>query len=264
MNEMINLTTSRRIRSPAGLSLLELLVVLTILIALGGIVVSTLPNMLRRTQVATAAANIPAIEASIRRTALLKQGEIGNRFDSLVTGTGGLDGEVASYIGGAENFEATILTPSELEALHQIGVTELVPADRQAENATFGSHDQAPVALGAGSKVCRISPGFAPVLQREGWNLEPVEGASYLVFGLGEQSSLVGAGPQAVFSEAPIHFSDDRLRSPETMYTRYMLIVEVQSKSDSNSVARFIGAAIPGKDGLHHISRELENHYSNQ
>ena len=48
-------TSRNRVR--AGLSLLELLVVLTILIALGGIVVSTLPGMLKRTQVATAAAN---------------------------------------------------------------------------------------------------------------------------------------------------------------------------------------------------------------
>ncbi len=67
-------THSTRPTDRSGLSLLELLVVLTILIALGGIVVSTLPGMLKRTQVATAASNIPEIDATIRRTSLLSQG----------------------------------------------------------------------------------------------------------------------------------------------------------------------------------------------
>ncbi|MDB4380240.1 hypothetical protein N9Z70_02510, partial [Mariniblastus sp.] len=96
-----------RLTVRTGLSLLELLVVLTILIALGGIVVSTLPGMLKRTQVATAASNIPEIDATIRRTSMLSQGKIGNRFDALVAGSDSLDGNIPSYIGGAEIFETT-------------------------------------------------------------------------------------------------------------------------------------------------------------
>ena len=68
---------------------------------------------------------------------------------------------------------------------------------------------------------------IAPTLLRDNWNLEPVEGARYLVFGLGEQCTLVGAGPQAAFSETPVHFSDDRLQSPENMYARYLILVEL-------------------------------------
>ena len=60
-----------------GLTLLELLVVLTILIALGGIVVASLPGLLERTQAATAAANVPEIDAAIKRNLLLRQGQIG-------------------------------------------------------------------------------------------------------------------------------------------------------------------------------------------
>ena len=250
--------------SRGGLSLLELLVVLTILIALGGIVVSTLPGMLRRTQVATAAANIPEIDATIRRAAVLSQGQIGNRFDALISGAASLDGDIPAYIGGAESFEAINLTAAEVDALRDIGITELVPAVAQTENATFSSHDQPPVEIGSDTRVCTLSADIAPTLLLENWNLQPVEDAKYIIFGLGEQCSMVGAGAQAAFSETPVHFSDDRDQSPKEMYSRYLLLIELTSTNESESVARYIGAAIPGRDGIHSVSRELENYYTGQ
>ena len=116
-----NEKTANRLQKRPGLSLLELLVVLTILIALGGIVVSTLPGMLSRTQVATAAANVPEIDSTIRRISLLTNGQIGNRFDALVTGSNALDGSIPAYLGGAENFESVSVSTSDLEALAEIG-----------------------------------------------------------------------------------------------------------------------------------------------
>ncbi|MFK7765791.1 MAG: hypothetical protein AB8B55_01020 [Mariniblastus sp.] len=253
-----------RTNRTTGLSLLELLVVLTILIALGGIVVSTLPGMLKRTQVATAAANIPEIDNTIRRNSVLSQGEIGNRFDSLVAGSASLDGDIPSYIGGADIFESVSLSVPEVESLRLLGITELVPAVEETENATFSSHDQLPVAVGTDTKVCSLTPEAASTLLLEDWNFEAVEGAKYIVIGLGEQCSLVGAGPKAAFSETPVHFSDDRNQSPEEMYSRYLLLVELKPVTESESIARYVGAAIPGKNGIHSVSRELENHYTHQ
>ena len=238
--------------------------VLTILIALGGIVVSTLPGMLRRTQVATAAANIPEIDATIRRAAVLTQGKIGNRFDSLVSGAASLDGNIPKYVGGAEAFEAVDLSAAEVEALREVGITELVPALVETENATFSSHDQPPIQISSGTRVCALVGDVAATVLPQDWNLQPVDGAKYLVFGLGEQCSLVGAGVQAAFSETPVHFSDDRDQSPEQMYSRYLLLLELRSTEESDSVARYIGAAIPGRHGIHSVSRELENYYTKQ
>lgn len=247
-----------------GLSLLELLVVLTILIALGGIVVATLPGMLKRTQVAMASVNVPEIDATIRRNATMTQGEIGNRFDSLISGSDSVDGSVPSYVGGAEVFEATTLGESEVAALREIGVTELIPAIAETDNATFNSHDQLPVEIGTDTRVCVLNSEVAVTLLKEEWNLEPNESAKYIVFGLGEQCSIVGAGPKAAFAETPVHFSDDRSQSPEEMYSRYLIIVEIQPGTDTLSVARYVGTAIPNKNGIHSVSRELENYYTEQ
>jgi type II secretory pathway pseudopilin PulG len=256
-------TTRRRPRR-RGLSLLELLVVLTILIALGGIVISTLPGMLKRTQVATAAANIPEIDSTIRRSAMLSQGRIGNRFDSLISGAASLDGDIPAYIGGADAFQTASLSAAEVDALREVGITELVPASAETENATFSSHDQPPVAIGSDTRVCTLGSEIADTTLRRDWNLEPIEGAKYVVVGLGEQCSMVGAGPQAAFSEPPVHFSDDRDQSPEAMYSRYLLLIELKPVNESESVARYIGAAIPGRKGIHSVSRELENYYTDQ
>ncbi|QEG23096.1 hypothetical protein [Mariniblastus fucicola] len=263
-NEFLQLEFRNSLRSAdrRGLSLLELLVVLTILIALGGIVVSTLPGMLKRTQVATAAANVPEIESTIRRMAVLSQGQIGNRFDALITGSSSIDGNIPGYLGGAEVFETTSLSPAEIEALRLIGITELVPALDGADNATFGSHDQLPVAIGTDSRVCALSQEPALVLLREGWNLEVDASSRFFVFGLGEQCSLVGGGPKAAFSEAPVHFSDERDQSPEDMYSRYLILVELKPSGDSEFVARYAGTGIPGKYGISSMSNELESYYS--
>ena len=135
------LNTSRQ-----GLTLLELLIVLTILIALGGIVVASLPGLLERTQAATAAANVSEIDSAVRRGLLTNQGTLGNRFDSLISSASA--GQVAGYVGGNENFRAGSLSAKEIEALAELGVTQLVPADDVSENVTFDSHIQQEVELG--------------------------------------------------------------------------------------------------------------------
>ena len=251
-----------RISLRSGLSLLELLVVLTILIALGGIVVSTLPGILQRTQVATAAANVPEIDASIRRNAMLAKGQIGNRFDSLIAGTGALDGEVVSYLGGYEDLQTATLSSADLVALSELGIVELVPALDQPENATFGSHIQEPVALAADSNVCVLSPDSSFELLRNHWNFEPLETAKYVLLGIGERCTLVGAGTQAVFSEAPVHFSDNSNHSPQDMYSRYLILVEINQSNETTASARYIGVAIPGIDGIHSVAKELNQYYS--
>lgn len=253
----------RRDQRRRGLSLLELLVVLTILIALGGIVVSTLPGVLNRTQVATAAANVPEIDSTIRRTAMLQQGQIGNRFDSLVSGSASIDGSVPPYVGGSDSFETASLAAAEVNALAEIGITQLVPASLETENATYGSHIQLPVPVSDNSRVCILNPDLAITLLRSDWNFEAEPGAKYMIVGLGEQSSLIGGGPEAAFLEAPVHFSDARDEDPKSMYSRYLLVIELKVNATTEDVvARYVATAIPGRQGIHRVSKELKDYYS--
>jgi Tfp pilus assembly protein PilE len=245
-----------------GLTLLELLVVLTILIALGGIVVASLPGLLERTQAATAAANVSEIDAAIRRGLLTNQGTLGNRFDSLVSTS--TSGQIANYVGGSENFQVGSLSAREVEALAEIGITQLVPAREVSDNVTFDSHLEQEIDLGTEGKVCELNSEYAGVAMYRLWNIEPNAGLRYLVFGLGQRCTLVGGGAQAVFKEAPIHFSEDAASNPKKMYSRYLLVVEIDNTSELNSKARYVGTAIPHQTGLVGINEQLEEHYSGQ
>lgn len=247
-----------------GLTLIELLVVLTILIALGGIVVSSLPGLLEKTQSATAAANVPEIDSAIRRQLVTANGIVGNRFDSLVTGTDGISGEVADYVGGAEYFQATPLGEADVEALERIGLIELVPASASPADATFDSHTQRPVSLGTDTKVCAVADAFTVELMEQIFNLTPEDKSRYLVFGLGARSSLVGGSENALFAEAPVHFSDDASSNPKNMYSRYLIVVEIKSPTEDTTRARYVGVAIPDRKGLRGIQQELQQVYSKE
>jgi len=241
-----------------GLSLLELLVVLTILIALGGIVVSTLSGFLGRTEVATAATNVKEIDSAIRRSMLLNSGEIGDRFDALVTGGSNTDGAIPAYVGGADQFEAVSLTQGEIDAMAQIGVTELVYAVESPDDATYASHNQLPVPLGQDSKVCVLKGVVAAEKLPSGWNFEPIEEAKYVVMGLGKQCSLVGAGPKSAFSETPTQFSQGQNQNSKTMYLRYLVLVELNPVSEGRVIARYVGVGIPGTQGIQSVADQLE------
>ena len=260
---MKKLSTSRSCQR-SGLTLIELLVVLTILIALGGIVVSTLPGLLGRTQAATAAANVPEIDSAIRRNMITANGRLGDRFDSLISGTSGIGGEIPAYIGGSEFFVATSLNESEILALAAVGLTSLIPANPSSPDATFDSHRQEAVPIATDSKVCSIANPFATEIMDRLWNLIPPEDARYLIFGLGSRSTLVGGGETALFPEAPVHFSDEAQSGPRNMYSRYLIVVELRSPTGLPARARYVGVAIPGQTGLRGIGDELREVYSSE
>jgi hypothetical protein len=242
---------------------LELLVVLTILIALGGIVVTTLPGILEQTQVATTAANVPQIDSSIRQSALLHQGRVGDRFDALLTGDG-LDGDVAPYVGGHQYFQTVSLTAGDIQALNRIGITELVPAADSPVNATFDSHQQPPVPLSADANLVAVDSVEAPAMAMRLWNFELPEGAKIVVMGIGSQCTLVGSGREALFSEAPVHFSDNQSTNPKNMYSRYLAVFELAPRDEKTSSVRYIGTCAPGPQGLQTVSQTLKDHYNDQ
>lgn len=259
---MVPLPYKLRIAPRSGLTLLELLVVLTILIALGGIVVASLPGLLERTQAATAVANVSEIDSAIRRGLMTNQGKVGNRFDSLVDGASG--GGVVEYLGGAENFEAISLSAEDISALEDIGITQLIPANEVTDNVTFDSHTGEPMDIGPETKVCSLNPEYAGIAMYRSWNIEPNANLRYVVLGLGQRCSLVGGGAGAVFKDAPTHFSDDATSNPKRMYSRYLIIIELDGSSDLQAKARYIGTAIPHQTGIIGINDQLEDHYSSQ
>ena len=238
-----------------GLTLIELVVVLTILVALGGIAAATLPNMLNRTHVATVSASLPTIDAAVRQNILLNSGQMGDRFDSLVTS----GGQPASFVNASGAYTTHSLSAQDAAALNGLGISQLIQAEDPVENATFQGHVGTLVDVTDGADVCTLTAAKATEILASVWNYEADNAnAQYIVFGLGERCSLVGAGDGAFFSEAPLHAVDAHSERADNSYARIMLVVELNT---TEGEARYIGAGAPHPDGIQGVATHQREWY---
>ncbi|MEM7070811.1 MAG: hypothetical protein AAF403_03515, partial [Pseudomonadota bacterium] len=113
-------------------------------------------------------------------------------------------------------------------------------------------------------RVCALTPVYAAEILNRLWNMEVEENKTYLLVGLGQQCSLVGGSSTAVFKEAPLHFSKDAPSNPKKMYSRYLIVIEMDNSNELFAKARYVGTAIPHFSGLIGLNDQLQDHYSNQ
>lgn len=240
-----------------SLTLIELVVVMLILVALAGILVPRFPGVLTQAHVAATTTNVPSIESAVQSRSLLKSGDIGSRFDSLIDS----NGVVPDYMPGNTFWEPLTLTNEDIAALGTIGVAEVITANASGaltdEDATFGSHDGAPAAP---ATLCAMTAAGATTMLQS-FNVAPDANSRYIALGIGQQCTLVGGGDDAAFSEAPVHFGDTAQTRSNVAYTRYFLIVEIANRGTGNEEARLLGAAAPHENGLERNAAHLKEFY---
>ncbi|MEZ6094005.1 MAG: hypothetical protein R3C03_07165 [Pirellulaceae bacterium] len=139
----------------------------------------------------------------------------------------------------------------------------MTPAEQNTDNATFGSHTLMPVELSPDANVCAIAQSYVPEMVQRLWNIDAVKESKYVVMGIGSRCSLVGSERDALFTEAPVHFSDNQMTNPKVMYCRYLIVVELKQTNETTATARYLGTCIPGPNGLDSITEILKGHYDN-
>jgi len=240
-----------------GLTLIELLVVLVILIALAGILIPQLPNMLTRAHTAAASTNIPEANKRIQEFEQIYFKQPAN-FDNLVNGVALVD-----YLPGTTGLTATALTADTRGALFNAGITGLAGLYDTAANLelaggtpTFNPYDAADdLDLSAGTP----SVAFAAEATVEAL-LRPDAGAAdaYVALGIGQKSELIGR----TTNEAPYHFGDAAGTGPDVVYARYLAIYKVANDGTALPKAIFIGVLAMHDDGLanggDHVSEFFE------
>lgn len=248
-----NGTTGRR-----GLTLMELVVVMVILIALAGMLLPLFPNMLNRAHTTTSATS----NVELSKTIMTYQGlyyAYPNRLDNLATGSGSLfsmlpgsGSDQGAYATGAQtpagvltqtgNLVAAQLTPGTLAALNSVGITNVAQVVESTGNTTgnwtptFFPYATVPssassTTLGSSSYVATL--GYQAI-QNLGlsWNGATGTGAfpTYVVLGVGDYSTMSGK----TMDEAPVHFDDDPNYNPNKAYGRFGVLFQV---TDVNGTA---------------------------
>lgn len=222
------LTSLQINRSRNGLTLLELVIVMTILAALAGIAVAMFPRLMNRAHIATCSANLPELAKAIQMYEATSMDGYPDRMDTLVvSGGGGLAPFLPLRNGGIAGVTVGPLTEDEVEALHEAGIRQVtVMSDGGPDwHPSFWPYgtplaDGPPLATIDDSTQVAFLDAFAA--QQQGISTNGPEDR-FVVFGLGSPCRMFGR----TLNEAPVHFSDSLEGNPNQRYMRFVAVYQV-------------------------------------
>jgi Tfp pilus assembly protein PilE len=242
-----------------GLTLMELVIVLLVLIALAGIVLPMLPNMITRSHTAAAATNITEISKAIQTFEGL-QGTYPDGWDALTDGT-----TIADYVPGGTGADLTTgtLTGPQVANLSRAGISTLysmiatkAALDTAGQSPTFNPYStpfpgQTAVTLTSGTVALLGPTGILKL------NLSTT--GTYLVVGLGKPNKMVGR----TINDVPYHFLDDPGSTPNDVYTRYVAIFKV-SDTAAPTMSRAVLVTVAGlhDDGVAGADAHIQEYFN--
>lgn len=229
-----------------GLTLIELLVVLMILIALAGILIPQLPNMLVRAHAASGATSIKETNKAIQHFEQLYF-KTPSGFDNLATSAAVLPNYLPAAGG---SITAGALSVAEQAALTAAGVTQVAPLQPTTvllagESPTFNPYSGVSVATPLFAAIATEADVEALVRSDVG------TGDRYVIFGIGQRSELLGKS----MNEAGYDFIDGPTGNAGDSYRRFGAIYKIANADAANVVtplekAIFVGTVALHDDGL--------------
>jgi prepilin-type N-terminal cleavage/methylation domain-containing protein len=249
-----------------GLTLIELLVVLVILIALAGILIPQLPNVLQKTHASAAATNLPELNKRIQEySALYSRQPAG--LDNLAVSAAALinylpDAEAAGADAVDGQLTPGALTADEAEALEHAGITTVMPlhATTVALEGAGGTPTINPYSGAAADIDTTLFAAEVAQAQVQALLL-PTSVATdrFVAYGIGAASDLTGT----VLSEAPFHFSESGTENIGNTYLRYLAVYQVQAAGTTLEHARFVGILAAHEHGLANVASHVEEFFEN-
>ncbi|MEM1108864.1 MAG: type II secretion system protein [Planctomycetota bacterium] len=218
-----------------GLTLIELIVVLTILIALGSLLVPVIGNALVRSHVATCSSTIPEVN-NMLQISLVDRGVVGDDWTTGVAGAG-------ASAGAAVNGGLTVgnLTTDEVSAMNAVGV---ITVWNHGDPTSTPGGDPYNVTFNPGLASETLSDSTDVIVltdeQAEGIFL-PTDGdgttaqspVKYIWLGIDTTWSLLGT----LTAEPPTHFGDTEGAFPDQAYSRFGAIFQVTDE-DGNALEK--------------------------
>ena len=237
-----------RMNRPA-FTLVELIVVLTILVGLAGVLIPAVTDMIARTNRSTSAINISEVAGAIQRYDAQYM-TYPNNFDSLVTDlTLGTDLNTLTAALGTASVDVT-LTAATLATLSAGGITSV--GLHAVDDATFNLPTATTLASGD------ILKGPTAVTQQAlGLETTGVAG-KYVLLGVGALCDMNGK----TMIDAPVHFPRNATTNPETTYARFIAVFQITDGTalpgGALTRSKFVGVIAP--DGLG-LSDELDGYF---
>jgi type II secretory pathway pseudopilin PulG len=274
---MASLPAARR---RSGLTLMELIVVLAILISLAAVMIPLFPSMIGRSHKASESTNLVELNKAFQTYAGLNSGAFPDGLDLLGDGT-----TLAAYlpasptpnpVAGPINLGNTVggfLNPQALgtraTALNAVGINNgwAMFATTQADPFTptfnpYSSTSNPPVAtpITSSTVVAFVNPaGIARAGIIGSQNINTASSTQFVLLGVGNRCSAVGK----TLANAPHLYTDNpTLENPASFYARFGVIFQVEDiNGNPLSVAQFISAVAIESDGIEGVDKDMEGYY---
>ena len=280
-----------KISSPlrrSGMTLIELVIVMLVLVGLAGILVPMLPSMLTRTHVAAHTTNVTEITKAIQQYQAMYNA-FPNQWDSIVDPKGAQITYLAGGVldptpgsggpGGQAGGTFTVQAPTQAEvnALQAAGISLVHsqstyagapgPADWAGNpfDPTFANYavaPSAPTTISTTTNLTYLTPSNTFWNNPAGGMLQQMypawsPTANYVVLGLGERCTLFGR----MGLSPPVHFSDTQDASPAFSYARFVAIFKVSDTAAPGGInmAQLVGVAAIHSIGPTNLSSEFQN-----
>jgi len=285
----------------AGMTLIELTVVLLVLIGLAGLMIPYVSGFVSKTHDSTGSNNLAQLNSTIQRYQLQAMRFPGN-LQTLVDVSGVTYEKLMQTAAG-------VYVPAEYTAgdissmsLRGAGITELMQLNQTAgtfdgASATFNAAEgtSLPVGMMGGTTVDVLTVGLGAENAVGTDNYGSIElhladatgqlasnfnatCNDYVILGVGQENSMIGTA----MTDAPVHFAQNGNMGPDNNYNRFVAVFEVDKANglaaaaatssvpptlecgDSTHAAKFVGTAmLMMPPHLFGLAHELGHAYSN-
>jgi len=229
----------------AGMTLIELTVVLLVLIGLAGLMIPYVGGFISKTHDSTGSDSLASLNSAIQRYDVQFMGQPSG-YDSLMATnlTGGtVYGKMMGGT-GTNDYLKTVTVAG--KSLVDAGISSLMIMDDTTADATFAAtassatvadgNDYLLAALNTKGSMCSmVMPMDAMGCIQNDADLSAILGRSvntsandYVVFGVGQDSEMVGK----TVSEAPVHFAKTGAMSANNKYNRILAVYQI-AKTDT-------------------------------
>ena len=252
----------RTTKQRTGLTLLELIVVMAILVAIAAILIPLLPEFLGKGNQSAAATNMGELEKAIQtfRATYSRQP---NHWDSMLTASGAALSGLVPSAGGA--IERRTPTTGQASRLYREGILNVwdiydTVAEGQAASPTefhatlnpfvLSGSERTVVANGNGGgagPVVMLTHPYTEIAKR---GLVLNEDHDYALFGIGRYCNL--CGPDGIVKEAPVYGQHSAENTPSTSYQRFAAVYDIgKPDTDTDRInARLVGVVALSTDRL--------------
>jgi len=220
----------------AGMTLIELTVVLLVLIGLAGLLMPYVGGFVEKTHDSTGASNIAAVNSAMLRYQASYQSYPDN-LDSLIDDA--TTTAVYTKLMGPDCLAKQTLTAEQAMAFKMAGIDTIMQMDSASTDATFsattgvsmpmvGNADTTEVAMltnlmGCATAATTTMPINSTNLKNIIVRTPNTDMFDYVVFGVGSDNSMIGKA----LTTAPVHFAQTGNMGPKLKYNRFAVVFEV-------------------------------------